>query len=67
MPSVIFDDPALLAAMRVFLDADAALDAARGDAEVLSRSDEKSLAAMSLRKRLVELGWSAPTPQRSTM
>jgi hypothetical protein len=66
MASMTFDDTALMAAMRAFLDAAAALDAATDDAEVLRRSDEKSLAGMSLRKRLLELGWSAPTVQRST-
>jgi hypothetical protein len=67
MASMTFDDTALLAAMRAFLDAADALDAAADDTEVLRRSDEKALAGMSLRKRLLELGWSAPTVQRSTM
>ncbi len=66
MASVTFDDPALVAAMRSFLDATTALDAATEEAEVIDRSDAKSLAALTLRKRLLELGWSAPVTQRTT-
>lgn len=67
METRTFDDPALRAAMRAFLDAEAALAAATDDAEVLSRSDAKSVAGLAVRKRLLELGWSAPVVQRSRM
>ena len=60
-----FDDPDLIVAMRSYVDACAALDSAQDDAQVLSRSDAKSLAGMRLRKKLVELGWTAPEPQRA--
>ncbi len=66
MASMTFDDPVLLLAMRAFLDATTALDAASDEAEVINRSDAKSLAGLTLRKRLLELGWSAPVTQRTT-
>lgn len=66
MASHAFDDPALEAAMRAFVAADAALAAAADEAEVLRLSDAKALAGLQLRKRLVELGWTAPVRQRST-
>ena len=65
MASPPFDEPGLLAAMRAFVQASAALDAASGDVEVLNRSEAKALAGMSLRKRLLELGWTAPSTQRT--
>ena len=54
------DDPRLIGAMRAYVDACAALDQAPDDAQVLSRSDAKSLAGMQLRKALTDLGWTAP-------
>ena len=60
-----FDDPDLIAAMRAYVDASAALEQAPDDAQVLSRSDAKSLAGMQLRKKLVDLGWTAPASQRA--
>jgi hypothetical protein len=63
MASVTFDDPALLAALRTFVRAVDALDAAGEDADVLLASDAKALAGLNLRKRLVELGWTPPVRQ----
>lgn len=66
MASLSFDDPDLLAAMRAYLDACAALDAAADDADVLSRSEAKSVAGLSLRKHLLAQGWAAPASQRTS-
>jgi hypothetical protein len=63
--SVIFDD-ATTAALRQYARACDSLDAASDDAEVLHRSDLKSLAALNLRKALAAAGWSAPTGQRTS-
>lgn len=66
MDSRPLDDPALLAAMKDYLDACTRLDSAGTDSEVLERSEAKSMAAMSLRKRLSEAGWAAPSRQRTS-
>jgi hypothetical protein len=66
MAALSFDDPVLQTAMRAYLEACKALDTATDDADVLLHSDAKSMAGMSLRKRLVELGWTAPSRQRSS-
>ena len=66
MSPLSFDDPGLQAAMRSYLEACASLQAAAADAELLSRSDAKAVAGLRLRKRLVELGWTAPSTQRSS-
>ena len=64
MPSRTFDDAALRAAMQSFLWAAQRLDDAAGDGlgarELLDLAEAKSVAGMELRKRLVELGWTAP-------
>lgn len=65
MLSPSFDDPSVLAAMRAFVAAADALDAATADADILNRSEAKAVAGLSLRKRLIELGWQAPAGQRS--
>ena len=61
-----FDDPSLLAAMRSYLDACTAVEAAADDAQVLALADAKVLAGMRLRKCLVAQGWTAPVSQRTT-
>jgi hypothetical protein len=66
MAAHAFDDPALEAAMRAFVAADAALSGAVDEPELLRLSDAKAVAGLQLRKRLVELGWTAPVRQRST-
>lgn len=66
MASMTFDDPQLLAAMATYLEACTAIAAAADDADLLHRSDLKATAGMSLRKRLVELGWTAPVSQRTS-
>lgn len=66
MTSQSFDDPALQAAMRAFLDARAAVDAAPDDVAVLLHSEAAAVSGMQLRKRLVDLGWVAPSTQRTS-
>ena len=61
-----FDDPALQQAMRAYVAACDAVEAAADDAQVLALGDAKAVAGMQLRKRLVEAGWAAPARQRST-
>lgn len=61
-----FDDARLREAMRAFLDASDALDAAANDSAadqfhlVIDSADSKALAAMALRRRLEDAGWTAP-------
>lgn len=58
-----FDDARLLAAMRAYVRAaDAVTEAvaAGDDRSVIDRAEQRSIAALSLRRRLTELGWSAP-------
>ena len=61
-----FDDPRLRGAMRAFLRAADALDAAaysgesEGSRDVLDKADAKTLAEMTLRKNLENIGWVAP-------
>jgi hypothetical protein len=59
-----FEDPAVLAAMQAFVAAVSALETATDDAEIMERSQAKSMAGMTLRKRLEELGWLAPARLR---
>ena len=69
MPQMSFDDPELRAAMTAYLDLATALDEAAqvGDArQLLDLAEAKSVAAMSLRKRLEAQGWTAPAAQRTT-
>jgi hypothetical protein len=66
MTSRPFDDPAILAAMKAYLDACSAAERASSDSDVLDRSEAKSMAGMALRQRLSEAGWSAPTRQRTS-
>jgi hypothetical protein len=61
-----FDDPRLLGAMRAYLaavDALAAAVAAGDDRAVIDRAEDRAIAAMSLRRRLHDLGWTGP-PRR---
>ncbi len=61
-----FDDDRLLRAMRSFLAAVDALSAAVSagdDRVVIDRAEDRAIAAMSLRRRLLDLGWTAP-PRR---
>ena len=64
MTAQVFDDPALRAAMAAYLDAARRLDevSSVGDEarNLLDLAEAKTLAAMQLRKRLAELGWTAP-------
>jgi hypothetical protein len=58
-----FDDERLLRAMRAFLaaaDALAAAVAAGDDRAVIDRAEERAIAAMSLRRRLTDAGWTPP-------
>jgi hypothetical protein len=68
MTASAFDDPALRAAMSAYLDAAVRLDetsAVGGEArDLLDLAEAKTLAGMQLRKRLTELGWSAPAVAR---
>lgn len=66
MSSGSFEDPALLAAMRAFVEANDALSKADEASALIELSEAKSMAGMSLRKRLAELGWSAPVRQRTS-
>lgn len=70
MPQKSFDEPELRAAMAAFLDrANALDDASREGGEprrLLDLAEDKSMAAMHLRKQLEALGWTAPAGQRST-
>lgn len=64
--SMNFDDPALEAAMRSYLEACTAVAAASNDVDLISCSEVKATAGLTLRKRLLELGWSAPVRQRTS-
>lgn len=70
MPQKSFDDPALRQAMSDYLVAAAALDEASQDGgeprNLLDLAEAKSMAAMALRRRLADLGWTAPSAQRSS-
>lgn len=64
------DDTQLRSAMAAYLDAAQRLDDAAGVGgearDLLDLAEAKTLAAMQLRKRLTELGWTAPaTPQKA--
>jgi hypothetical protein len=65
-----FDDPGLRAAMAAYLDAARSLDdtsAVGGEARnLLDLAEAKTLAALRLRKRLSELGWSAPVRETAS-
>ena len=71
MTAHVFDDAALRAAMTAFLEAARRLDetsSVGGEARnLLDLAESKTLAAMQLRKRLNELGWSAPVVERSVL
>ena len=70
MPQKSFDDQALRQAMAEFLVAAASLDEASAvggePRDLLDLAEAKSMKAMALRRRLEELGWSAPSSQRSS-
>jgi hypothetical protein len=63
------DDPQLRTAMAAFLDAarqlDETSDVGAEARDLLDLAEAKTLAAMQLRKRLTELGWSAPAAHRT--
>jgi hypothetical protein len=59
-----FEDPALLDSMKAFVAAVTALESATTDAEIMQSSQAKSVAGMTMRKRLEELGWLAPARLR---
>ena len=65
-----FDDDALRAAMRDYLALADRLDAASRDGEpprdLVDLAESKAVAGMVLRKRLTDLGWTAPSAQRVT-
>ena len=69
MPQKSFDDLQIRSAMTAYLQAADALDEASrlGDEprQLLDLAEAKSVASMALRKRLVDLGWTAPAPQRT--
>jgi hypothetical protein len=65
------DDPAVRRAMQAYLDAADRLDEVSRDGaeprQFIDAAEEKSLAAMVLRRRLAEHGWCTPEPaQRVT-
>jgi hypothetical protein len=64
MTAQVFDDAELRAAMTAFLNVARQLDetsAVGGEARnLLDLAEAKTLAGLQLRKRLTELGWSAP-------
>lgn len=64
MATTTFDDADVRAAMRAFLDTSQKLDDANtvgSEARnLLDLAEAKSVAAMVLRRRLTELGWTAP-------
>lgn len=65
-----FDDDALRSAMRDYLALADRLEAAAADGgsarDLVDLAESKALAGMVLRKRLMELGWSAPVAQRTS-
>ena len=69
MTAHVFDDAQLRSAMTAFLEVARRLDETSslgGEARnLLDLAEAKTLAAMRLRKRLTELGWSAPAVERS--
>jgi hypothetical protein len=71
MTAQAFDDAGLRAAMAAYLDAAQRLDdtsSVGGEARnLLDLAEAKTMTAMQLRKRLVELGWSAPVVARSSL
>ena len=64
MATTTFDDADVRAAMRAYLDAAGKLDDASTvgsePRNLLDLAEAKSIAAMVLRRRLTELGWTAP-------
>ena len=68
MPQSSFEDDALRRAMARYLAACDALDDADGAAsrDLLDLAEAKAVAGMALRKRLLDLGWTAPSAQRTT-
>jgi hypothetical protein len=69
VPQKTFDDPDVRTAMTAFVRAADALDEASsvgGEArDLLDLAETKAMAGMALRRRLEELGWTAPAVQRS--
>ncbi|MDP3711124.1 MAG: hypothetical protein Q8R60_01400 [Mycobacteriales bacterium] len=65
-----FDDDSLRAAMRDYLSLSDRLATASSEGQsardLVDLAESKAVAAMVLRKRLVDLGWSAPVVQRTS-
>jgi len=59
-----FDDPALRSAMREYVAAAELLDSTSSTGaeprQLLDLAEAKTLASMRLRRRLTDVGWSAP-------
>ncbi len=64
------DDAQLRAAMKTYVAAAEAVDRAGADGlddrELLDLAEHKAIAGMAVRKRLGELGWSAPLRERAS-
>ena len=69
MPQKSFDDAEMRTAMAAYVEAANALDEASsiGDEprRLMDLAEAKAVAAMELRKRLVDAGWTAPSGQRT--
>ena len=65
-----FDDDSVRAAMRDYLSLSDRLATASAEGQpardLVDLAESKAVAAMVLRKRLVDLGWSAPVAQRTS-
>ena len=70
MTQAAFDDPEVRAAMTAYLQAAQLLDEAAQVGSparaLLDLAETKSVAGLALRRRLLDLGWTAPTAQRTT-
>jgi hypothetical protein len=62
MAHLKLDDPDVVDAMRAYLAAYDALDHVSDEADMLAKSEAKSLAALVLRKRLTAVGIVQSTP-----
>jgi hypothetical protein len=66
MASQVFESEPVRSAMRAFLAACDAVEAATMDSDLLDLSDAKVLAGLNLRKALVGAGWTAPARSPAT-
>ncbi len=63
-----FDAPALVAALRGYLAALDRLEQVSDTAsarDLVDEAEAKSIAAMRLKRELIDQGWAAPTPVRT--